>query len=49
MIYSVTMAMIITEGLDVGSIQHAGCRFHRALRAAVTHAAAADGIQKGGI
>lgn len=46
MIYSITIAMIITEGLDVGSIQHTRCQFHRALQAAVTQAIAADVIQK---
>lgn len=29
MIYSITIAMIITEGLDVGSIQHTESHFHR--------------------
>lgn len=49
MIYSITIAMIITEGLDVGSIQRTECWFHRALQVAVTQAVAADVIQKGGI
>lgn len=49
MIYSVTIAMIIREGLDVGSIQHTGSHFHRLWEAAVTQVRGTDTVQMGGI